>query len=147
MIVVTNRNGEEHHGKFDGKEYVFPPNQPVSVPEDVAMHLFAYGKGDVDRARVLIRNGWQRTGDNTSPFGPKAAMEKLQRFAFQVIEDPPPVPKAKRVVTGPQPKLQRQPTGVNAMSSLVDERGQRKPNGTINLPGSAAPIAPASGTA
>lgn len=147
MIVVTNRNAEEHKGKFNGKVYTFPPNQPVSIPEDAAMHLFAFGKSDADRARILVRNGWQRTGDNESVVGPKAAMERLNKFAFHVIEDAPPIPKEKRVVKGPTLKPQRQQTGVNAMSSMVDEHGQRKPHGNINIPGSAAPIAPASGTA
>lgn len=138
-MIVTNRNREAHSGRFNGTLYTFPPNEPVKIPEAAAIHLFAYGKSDADRQRVLVRNGWQRSGKPGDVYGPEAAMKRLMLFVFQVIEDPPPVPKEKKVVKVPE----RKPTGVRAMSSLVGENGQRATAPSpIAFPGSSTPIAP-----
>ncbi len=139
-IVVTNKGELPHKGRFNGKDYEFPVGDPVSIPESAAMHIFAYGKGDADRARLLIKNGWQKNGTPGDPAGPEAARARLNSFVFQVVseEDVAKATKPKQVAPV------RKPSGVNAMSSLVSENGQRKPiGGPMQLPGSSAPIAPA----
>ncbi len=141
-IVVTNKGEHPHRGRFDGKSYEFPVDEPVSIPDAAAAYLFAFGKTDADRAKLLVKNGWQKNGNPGDPYGPEAARARLNSFVFQVV-------KEEDVVRAARPKATvegRQKTGVNAMSSLVDERGNRTApasGGPMQLPGSSAPIAPA----
>ncbi len=140
-IVVTNNGEQPHRGRFNGVDYSFPVGVPVSMPESAAAHIFAYGKSDADRAKVLVKNGWQRNGTQFDPFGPDMAMKRLQSFAFQIVTDEDAV-RASKPVKQIAP-AQRERTGVNAMSKLADASGNTMPRGgAMQLPGSAAPLAP-----
>ncbi len=138
MIVVTNR-GKLFEGRFDGKAYEFPTGEGVPIPLAAASYIFAYGKADEDRKRLLIKYGWQKNGTKGDPFGPEAAMKRLGEFQFREEADDAPAPKEKR-------KIERAMTGVNAMSKMVGQDGQRRPrvpdSPAVMIPGSTAPLAP-----
>ena len=139
-IVVTNKGDTPHKGRFDGKDYAFPVGVPVSIPDSAAAHIFAFGKSDADRARVLVKNGWQKNGTPGDPHGPDMAKKRLESFVFQVITDEEVARAVKPKQTLPPPRVK---TGVNAMSPLVEQNGQRMPQGgPMSLPGSSAPLAP-----
>lgn len=150
-VAVTNKNDEPYARKFDGKLYEFPCGKEVTIPDYVAAYLFAYGKTDADRQKIVVRNGWQQNGNPGDPYGPEFAMKRLQKFIFKSAPDDAAVPKKAKVVvpgTLAAPKAARAPGGINAMSDLVDESGNRKRDvgavsrETIHLPGSKAALAP-----
>lgn len=144
-VIVTNKNDDAYCRKFDGKLYEFEPGKAVTIPEAAAAYLFAYGKTDADRQRIVVRNGWQKNGIQTDPWGPKAAMKRLQNFVFNAAPEEPAAKKPEKKIA---PSQLKQPGGINAMSELADANGLRKPDaprasgGTLHLPGNKA--APAS---
>lgn len=146
-VTVINKNGEAWSRRFDGTFYEFKPDVPVTLPEDAAAYLFAYGKTDAERQRIVVRNGWQKNGFPGDPSGPDMAMKRLQNFIFKAApEDAPPPKKEKKVASGTVAAKapERAPTGVGAMSDLADAGGNRvgTPRETIHLPGKRAPLAP-----
>lgn len=54
-VFVTNTNPKPYRDRYDGEEYVFPPNQAVVIPTDAAVHFFGYGKKD--KTETLHRLG------------------------------------------------------------------------------------------
>lgn len=147
-VVVTNKNTEAYSRKFDGKLYSFPTDEPVIVPEGAAGYLFGYGLGEADRARILIRNGWQKNGVSGDPFGPDTAMKRLQNFVFKSApDDAPRLKPEKKIAPGTaEIKKNREMTGVNAVSpDLIATGGMVHNKGgpaTIHLPnkGAKAPL-------
>lgn len=123
-VSVTNR-GERFIGRFDGVEYVFDNMEAVVIPERAAAFLFAYGQDDAGRTRALVRNGWQRNGTPDAPDGPLAAKKRLNAFIFRAAPDAPGRPKPQAKVLAPVVR-----------SAEV-----------INIPGTSAPLAPASTSA
>lgn len=140
-VSVTNKGKDTFVCRWDGVAFDFPPGEPTVIPELAAAFIFAYGQDAAARARVLIRNGWQRNNIPGDEFGPEAADKRLKGFVFkQAAED------AKRAAPEAQLLPQhrgKQPTGVNAMTPGLenDDRkiAARQP---IALPGSRAPLAP-----
>lgn len=124
-VTVVNKGAEDFTGRFDGKEYPFPVGTPVVVPELVAAFLFGYGKTDADIARALVRNGWHRTSEAGSEFGPEGAKKRLRSFVFKGAAPDPERPKPQPLKLNPQIKSAAQ----------------------INIPGRSAPLAPSSSTA
>ncbi len=92
-VVVTNRNEFEFVGKFDGKEYRFPTDEPVTISVLVAGFLFGFGKSDADRQRAIIRQGWQKNNVPGADNGPEHGVMILNKFMFTMPEDELPVVK------------------------------------------------------
>lgn len=144
MLIVTNKGAEAYSGRFDGKEYEFPVDAPVTVPETVAAFLFGYGRNDAYRHTILVRNGWERNGMPNDPFGPVQAMKRLQSFVFKAA------PESKKADAPPQVSLKREMTGVNAISPNAKDDGKTilPRSNTLHVPsfadskGKRAPLAP-----
>lgn len=136
-VVVTNKNPESYARKFDGTLYTFPPDEAVTVPVAAARFLFAFGGTDADRARIIVRNGWQKTSVPGDAFGPEAAQQRLKNFIFRNG------PKAETIVR----EKKRLPTGVNAVSekTVANNDGRKILPSTVRLPGSPQRLAPATG--
>jgi len=45
-VWILNKTSEELTDKWAGETYKFPPNIPVEVPVEVAIHTFGYLKND-----------------------------------------------------------------------------------------------------
>lgn len=137
-VIVTNKNDEEYARKYDGDSYVFPPDEPVTIPEIAAAYLFAYGLTDDDRTRICIRNGWQRNGMPGDEFGPTAAMKRLKNFVFRKGPESKAPEKPIKKVAPPMGQ-----TGINAVSAHAKDDGRKiLPRDTIRIPGSTGPLAP-----
>lgn len=134
-VTVTNNAKEAYERKFDGKLYVFPPKEPVTISAQAAAFLFAYGLDESAKQRLLIRNGWLKNGLKSDPHGPVAAADRLKAFAFKRAPNP------KRAV--PEKKILRTLTGVNAIVEKNDVgRGAMPPRDVLRIPGSTGPLAP-----
>lgn len=46
LLYVSNTGNEDFSEKYDGAIYDFPKGETVSVPEEVAIHIFGYGLQD-----------------------------------------------------------------------------------------------------
>jgi hypothetical protein len=59
MVEVVNRNGTTLRDMFDGVPYVFRPNEGLSIPPQVAHHIFGWpGEGEDMRLHTCRRFGW-----------------------------------------------------------------------------------------
>jgi hypothetical protein len=74
-------------GKFAGKWYVFPKDQPVDVHVDVARHIF--GLGVEDKSAALQRLGWMRTSEQMDE-----ALERLRKIKFDDLPQMMAVPES-----------------------------------------------------
>lgn len=72
-VWILNKTSEELTDKWAGETYKFPPNIPVEVPIEVAIHTFGYLKND--KTENLVRLGWTKTNLDM----PKA-LERLNQF-------------------------------------------------------------------
>lgn len=96
LIYVLNRGQHELRDRFDGEDYVFPPNTAVQIPSDAAKLIFGFG--EEDKIRAIQRLGWARTTNDL-----ELARQRLGEFQFHV-EPPPNVHQtAPVVVTDPKP--------------------------------------------
>lgn len=138
-VVVINRNKELWGRKFDGKLYSFPPGEAVTIPELAARYLFGYGGEDEDRARIVVRNGWQKNGIPGHDDGPEAAMKRLKSFIFKRgPEDEAPKKPEKKML--PQ---HREMTGINAISPDAKDDGKTiLPRSAVRIPGAGANLIP-----
>lgn len=86
MVKVINKHSVRFRDRFDGKDYVFEPNEPVLMSHDAAKHIFGYG--DPDKAPYLSRIGKMTTTQLDGIGGLREAMKWLERFEFreQVIK-------------------------------------------------------------
>lgn len=75
-------------GRYDGKDYVFPFEQPVDVHLDVARHIFGFGLDD--KTSALNRLGWATRSDMVD-----AALERLLLIRFEDLPQLMEVPRAK----------------------------------------------------
>lgn len=157
-VSVTNKNEEAYSRKFDGKLYEFPSGVAVVIPDVAAQYLFAYGQGDAERQKILIRNGWQQNGQpGMAEGGPMQAAKRLANFVFKKAPEDAPKAKPEKVVTegvkqAVAAKGARVPGGIAAISPHARDDGKTilprgaaaagMPTGTIHLPGSKAPLAP-----
>jgi hypothetical protein len=59
MVEVVNRNGFVLRDMFDGVPYTFRPNEQLSIPPQVAHHIFGWpGDGETMRLHTCRRFGW-----------------------------------------------------------------------------------------
>jgi hypothetical protein len=127
-VSVTNK-GEDFTGKFDGKEYVFERGKTVVIPEKAAMFLFAFGMDDAARARVLVRNGWQKMG---GPEHLRAAKARLGEFSFREGPEDAPRAKPKAIVLEPirmkdTPRKREAAPPVQDADEVVDDDAPQEP--------------------
>lgn len=80
MIVVTNATEKVIKGRFNGEDFVFPVNEPVTISQDAAQHLFGFGVSD--KTSALLRLGWMPASEDYD-----AAIEKLALVKFGVEDD------------------------------------------------------------
>ncbi len=84
----TVRGKQVINGRYDGKDYSFPFEQPVDVHIDVARHIFGFGLDD--KTGALNRLGWATRSDMVD-----AALERLLRITFDDLPQLMEVPRAK----------------------------------------------------
>ena len=70
-----------YRDRYDGKDYVFEPNEAVIMNEDAARHIFGYG--DPNKVPYLSRIGKMTTTQVEGEGGLKSAMKWLERFEFR----------------------------------------------------------------
>jgi hypothetical protein len=59
MVEVVNRNGFTLRDMYDGVPYIFRPNEALSIPPQVANHIFGWpGEGYAMRLHTCRRFGW-----------------------------------------------------------------------------------------
>lgn len=75
MVWVTNKSDEFFADKWDGKDYIFPPNKSVEINDLLAQHIFGYGVEN--KTPVLVRLGWIKFSSDI----PKA-IERLEKFTI-----------------------------------------------------------------
>jgi hypothetical protein len=68
------------HGRFGGKDYVFPFGEPVNVHIEVARHLF--GVGMDNKSAALARLGWAQTSDQIPE-----ALDRLTNIKFDDLPE------------------------------------------------------------
>ncbi len=129
MVVVTNKNEETFSQRFDGQVYEFAPGKQVSIPERVAAWIFAYGKPDDERTRIMVRNGWLKVGGDQAK-----AKAILGNFVFNTLAADSATERSEKR------KLERVMTGINAVSPPKED-GTVVNRERISLNGKAAPLA------
>jgi hypothetical protein len=84
MVIVTNRNGFVIRDRFDGVPFTFKPNEPVTIPPDVASHFFGWpAERDVRNVHIAKRRGW-----NTREYMQRAdPMDPLSDLLYERYAD------------------------------------------------------------
>jgi hypothetical protein len=80
-VKVINHHNARFIDRYDGKDYVFEPNDPVLMTDEAARHIFGYG--DNDKAPYLSRIGKMKTTALDGAGGFREAMKWLERFEFK----------------------------------------------------------------
>ena len=78
-VTVTNTGDKELVDSFDGEEFSFPPKKSVTIPSNVARHIFGYDLDD--KLEKVIRLGWTQTSKDIPQ-----AMARLRKFRFEPEE-------------------------------------------------------------
>lgn len=108
-VYILNKTNEEFRDRFDGEDYVFPPNEYVQVPIEAAKLIFGFG--EEDKLRAIRRLGWAVTTTEL-----EKAKARLKGFQFHL--EPPHY--------GHQPA----PVGAsNPPSGVVSDSGGDNPEG------------------
>jgi hypothetical protein len=95
MFKITNRNDFPFTGRFNGIDYEFPVGEPVIIPDDAGVHIFAIGKWE--KTEVLARHGWAKATDPR-----EVGVAILNNFAFEHAHPTYDAPFAQ-VSHGPAP--------------------------------------------
>lgn len=77
-IRVTSHLDKPVKGRYDGKDYVFVPEEPTLLSLEAAQHIF--GLGDEDKAPALNKLGFLVPGKEGCTL--EDALEKLDHFTF-----------------------------------------------------------------
>jgi hypothetical protein len=102
-VFVTNTNKEYHEDMFDGVKYEFHPNEPVCIPLNAAVHIFAYG-GDLDaKKRAVARVSKDKVVNQDAATRTSSTLDTmaeglvwLERFEFESGEFVPKKAKSKK---------------------------------------------------
>lgn len=81
MVKVINKHNVRFRDRFDGKDYVFEPNDAVIMSEDAARHIFGYG--DPNKLPYLSRIGVLTSTQVDGTGGTREALKWLDRFEFR----------------------------------------------------------------
>jgi hypothetical protein len=76
LKVVNHNKGLTLRGRYDGEDYVFPPDESVTLPFDAAAHIF--GIGNEDKSQALNMLGLLIPGRDTM----EDALAKLDQVSF-----------------------------------------------------------------
>lgn len=82
FLSVRNNGNTPFAAKYDGREYVFAPDQLTIIDADAARHIF--GVGMANKTEVLTRHGWLSHSS-----GLANAMAKLDAFSFSIPNENP----------------------------------------------------------
>jgi hypothetical protein len=100
-VWILNNTSEELIDKWAGETFKFPPNTPVEVPVEVAMHTFGYLRDD--KEYNLIRLGWTKTNldmpqalERLSKFDISETRQQVYRKSQSPTIDRTPLPSAIR---------------------------------------------------
>ena len=82
MLFCTNKNDFHHEDSYDGKLYVFPPNEKVELSEEAARHMFGFQEDDF--TAILHRKGWgfKYNPDSKKYEDDPDGIKKLKKFVF-----------------------------------------------------------------
>lgn len=75
-VKVINNLTKTLKGRYDGKDYVFAPNKPVTLSLEAAQHIF--GLGDEDKSGALNKLGLLIPGRDTL----EEALAALDKITF-----------------------------------------------------------------
>lgn len=105
-VQVINNNKVPLIGRFGGKDYEFPPGEPVSIPEKAAEHIF--GLAETNKTGALNRLGLLMPGGSL-----KEALKALGMVRFSqgrtVFDDAESLPPSNSI--GENPDAPRTPGG------------------------------------
>lgn len=126
MFKVTNNNGFDFIGRYNGQDYAFPDAMPVYIDDTAAMHIF--GLGLADKTSVLARHGW---AGPTKTY--RDGMQILNRFAFESVHQQLDAPLARAIMEqvealppedhGPAPVIQDAPVVEAGADEPVETAG------------------------
>jgi hypothetical protein len=98
LMQVLNRNDFALKGRFDGRDYTFPPGRALEIPEEAVRHIFGFGQDN--RTGAYNRLGILKPGRTLAE-----AQEVIDRMQFtagrMVFEQPDPVPQPDKPRPGP----------------------------------------------
>lgn len=96
QVRVINKNTFAIKDKYDGVDFVFPPNKPVNCPMEVAAHVFGYfPRPDMDLEQAYEamklyckkRFGWNTPKHEAEDNGQKFFENlDIQPVRFQLVE-------------------------------------------------------------
>ena len=75
MFKVTNTNSFDFIAGYDGKQYKFTANTPVTCPDAATIHIF--GLQETNKTAVVSRHGWCKPTEPVS-----VGLEILKKFKF-----------------------------------------------------------------
>ena len=99
-VQIINGNSFALKGRFAGRNYVFPPDEPQRTPFPVARHIFGFGENRKDKAKtaaVLNRLGLLKLGGRYDEA--LAALFKVRFNSAKVVFESPLEERPQR---GPQ---------------------------------------------
>lgn len=77
-IRVTSHLDKAVTGRYDGKDYLFEPGEPVDMTLAAAQHIF--GLGEEDKSSALNKLGFLLPGREDCTL--EKALDKLDKFTF-----------------------------------------------------------------
>ena len=119
MIKVTNRNAFDFNDRYNGQDFKIPAGKTVAIGEDAARHFF--GLGDGDKQPYLVRQGWMTNSGQLAD-----AMQKLNNFAFDMVDDLVPGEVVEEVAETEQGSAPLQPEPVEE----PEPGGSEEPTGS-----------------
>jgi len=93
-VQIINGNSFALKGRFAGRNYVFPPDEPQRTPFPVARHIFGFGENRKDKAKtaaVLNRLGLLKLGGRYDEA--LAALFKVRFNSAKVVFESPLEPE------------------------------------------------------
>jgi hypothetical protein len=82
-VFVTNRNPKPHRDRYDGKEYLFLPNEAVAIPVEAARHFFGYGLPDKTEALQRMGKAFRYIREENAFGEDPEGVKFLARFEFE----------------------------------------------------------------
>jgi hypothetical protein len=83
QVFVTNKNAEPHSDRYDGEDFVFPPNEAVLVPIDAAQHMLGYLLEDKTDTLVRLGKAMRYDTETRRFVEDSEGVKWLARFVFE----------------------------------------------------------------
>ena len=138
-VQVMNHNDFPLKGRWNGKDYAFPPGRPVELPEEAANHIFGFGADN--RTGAYNRLGLLRTGNTMAQA--QAVIDRVQfTTGRMVFEEPHPVAPPPEPRPGPDKNEEPEDEDEDKESGKASAQ-QLAPGGDteVGAPASAIPVA------